>query len=174
LHVPFYIFEDVELVLCFNVWKAGFEFFLPGSIHAEGVSLGDLTFGIQFEKVFCHSLDSFYYALFDPSPISPTEAAYSGAVSFRPDVAGNPVCLMDGNVKLVSLGVLDADVLVLNPFNLTGEQPFIMPYSMVYVDHKVVGLEFDVFSFRSFSLDTRALAGLWALPAENFSICKQV
>jgi hypothetical protein len=86
-HVIFYLGQDPELVLGFNIGEAGLELLLPGGVLLEGIALDGLAAGIEIQKILGH-LDHFLpNAGFGDSPADAPQAAGGGIMMVRPDIS---------------------------------------------------------------------------------------
>ena len=107
-------------------------------------------------------------------PFRAAQPADAGGTALPANIAGNAVCLVDGDIQDVIVLVLDGQVFALNAVDGGAEQANKLPDAVVNVHHPIPRLQVPEHKFRRFRDDWRAPADLRATPPEDFAVSQKI
>ncbi len=143
-HVPLHIYYGPPLIGCLLVRKEIFELLLPHCVGRERITLHRLPGRMQPEQVFRHVLHRLAHSGFGTRPFCPSKFIQAGRRIFHPYVFLQKRNLVSRDINPILAGVLNQEVVALDPGHLQGLHSAVFANSMIDVDHIVPGRQIRV------------------------------
>ena len=141
LHVVLHVEDGLGLVGRLLVGEGVFELHLPWRVEGEGVALGQLAGGVEGEQLGGHLAGGALDAGLGALPLLRAEPGERGRTVERRDVGGHAVEVLHGDVELVTLGVVDDEVLAVVVLAWSASGAGEPAHAVLDVDDVVAGVE---------------------------------
>ena len=152
-HVRLDLSNGLQLVRGFLKGEAVLEFFLPVGIRGKGMARGDLPLGVEPKQFRGQDGDGL---LGFPGGFLPVLPAHVGQFGRRPLVAHvfvEEAHLFHRHMELVPAGVLELEVIPVDPVHFDGFHPHVPPDALDVMDHIIPGLDVgEIVQGRAFAL----------------------
>ena len=136
-HVPLDVVDGLQLVGGLLEAEGGLELVLPRRVGREGLALGHRPGRVQLEKLLGHLAKGGPHGFLHALPLGAAQAVQARGRHLAPEVLGDQVEALDGQVELVVLGVFEEQEVPLAIADGHGAQTEVAPDPVVLVDHEV-------------------------------------
>ena len=174
LHILLDFVDGAQLIVGLHIGEGSFQFPLPRGIGGKGPPLRGFPLGVQRQHVAGDVQRGAPGAFAGRRPFLRSEARERRRMVVGPDVARQPVGLMDRDIHLPAVAELHLKVLAVQSVDRAPHQAGEQPDPEFDVDDEIPGFQVGVGALRRERFRRRTAARFGPDPAEDFIIGQQV
>ncbi len=174
-HIIFHVGDGFKLILGFDVGERRFQFVLPRRIGAKRMTGGTGASGVQTKQFARFFLDGLSRPALDANPVLLAELVERRRAVVRPDIAREPIRLMDGHEQRIRPAILDQQVFAFHAFQRAAAHADELAHAVIDVHHIIAFVHVRIGEFgRLGAAHDLAAARFGATPAEDLGVGEQV